>query len=218
MKNILTIITLFILFLTACNAQISATPTVQSLTPAVPAPSLTPPPASLPDECGLAAIAVPTLPAKIPAYLQVDADTGLHMTGIPTQVDFATYRLTITGLVDHPLSFTHDQLRCLPKVSASPSLICEGFFVDVATWSGVSLQPLLEMAGIQEGASEIRLKAADGYAIAIPLASALKEENFLAYELNGQTLPVLQGFPLRAVFPSLNGLYWTKWLVGIEVQ
>lgn len=217
MKKYLIVVTFFIV-LCACKTQTRVTPPVQPPTPTAMTSTAFPPQADLPTECDLVPITVPTLPAKIPGYLQVDPDTGLHMTGTPTQVDFESYRLTITGLVDHPLSFTYEQLRCLPKITASPSLICEGYFVDVATWSGVDLKSLLDLAGIQKSASQIKIKAADGYAIAVPLESALKEGNFLAYEVNGKTLPVLQGFPLRAVFPSLNGLYWAKWLVGIEVQ
>jgi DMSO/TMAO reductase YedYZ molybdopterin-dependent catalytic subunit len=41
---------------------------------------------------------------------------------------------------------------------------------------------------------------------------------YLAYELEGQVLPVLHGFPLRAVFPSQNGFKWAKWIVGIRVD
>lgn len=217
MNKYLIVATLFIV-LCACKTQTQVPSPVQPPTQTTMTSAAFPPQADLPTECDLAPITVPTLPAKIPGYLQVDPDTGLHMTGTPTQVDSDTYRLTITGMVDHPLSFTYEQLRCLPKITASPSLICEGFFVDVATWSGVDLKSLLDLAGIQKSANQIKLRAADGYAIAVPLESALKEGNFLAYELNGKTLPVLQGFPLRAVFPSLNGLYWAKWLVGIEVQ
>lgn len=217
MKKLLIVVTLFIV-LSTCTSQPPSTSLQQSTPPSSSVSTATPPLADLPAECNLTPVAEPSLPAKIPAYLQVDPDTGLHMTGTPTQVDLATYHFTLTGLVDHPLTFTYDQLRCLPKITASPSLTCEGYFVDVATWSGVALKPLLDLAGIQKGASGIKLLAADGYAITVPLKSALKEENFLAYELNGKTLPVLQGFPLRAVFPSLNGLYWAKWLVGIEVQ
>ncbi len=50
------------------------------------------------------------------------------------------------------------------------------------------------------------------------LKDALSGDNYLAYELAGKTLPVLQGFPLRAVFPSLLGGKWVKWLLEIKVK
>ena len=59
-------------------------------------------------------IVVPTLPATIPGYTEVDPATGLHMTGTPQVIDLATYRLTVEGKVTHSLSLTYDDLRRLP--------------------------------------------------------------------------------------------------------
>ena len=161
---------------------------------------------------------VPTMPAVIPGYTELDPATGLHMTGTPTVIDLATYRLVVTGKVDRELSLTYDDLRRLPKMTASPDLICQGFFTDTATWSGASLKTILEMAGLQPDAEKIRLKAADDYFTILTLEKALRPENFLAYELEGQPVPVLHGFPVRAVFPGENGYYWGKWLLEIVVE
>jgi DMSO/TMAO reductase YedYZ molybdopterin-dependent catalytic subunit len=62
------------------------------------------------------------------------------------------------------------------------------------------------------------MKAADGHYSYLPLDQALRPENFLAYELMGQPLPVLHGFPLRAVLPGQTGSLWVKWLLEIVVQ
>ena len=170
--------------------------------------------------CGgiLRPLVVPTLPAEIPAYGSVDPATGLHMTGTPVVIDVKTYRLKIDGKVDHPLELTYDDLRLMPKVTASPTLVCPGAFQDVASWSGVPLKMLLEKAGVQPGATEIQMKAADGHYGYLALDRALEPENFLAYELRGQPLPVLHGFPLRAVLPGQVGSLWVKWLLEIVVQ
>jgi DMSO/TMAO reductase YedYZ molybdopterin-dependent catalytic subunit len=163
-------------------------------------------------------ITAPTLPAEIPGYLEVDPATGLHMTGTPTVVDFENYRLKVSGLVATELSLTYDDLRRLPKMTATPRLVCQGFFEDVTTWSGASLQTILEMAGVQPGAERIKMTSADGYSTTLSLEKALAPENFLAYELMGQPLPVLHGFPVRAVIPGQNGNVWVKWLVEIVVE
>jgi DMSO/TMAO reductase YedYZ molybdopterin-dependent catalytic subunit len=170
--------------------------------------------------CGgvLRPVVLPTLPAEIPAYAAVDPATGLHMTGTPVVIDLKTYRLKIDGKVDHPLELTYDDLRLMPRVTASPTLVCPGVFEDVASWSGVPLKMLLEKAGVQPGATKIQMKAADGHYGHLPLDQALKPENFVAYELGGQPLPVLHGFPLRAVLPGQTGSLWVKWLLEIEVQ
>jgi DMSO/TMAO reductase YedYZ molybdopterin-dependent catalytic subunit len=163
-------------------------------------------------------IVVPTLPAVIPDYAKLDPATGLHVTGTPTVIDLATYRLAVTGKVDKPLSLTYDDLRRLPKMTASPKLVCQGVFTDTAAWSGVSLTTILEMAGVQADAKSINLEGADGFSSSLRLERALQPQNFLAYDLEGQPLPVLHGFPLRAVFPDENGYLWVKWLLEIVVE
>lgn len=162
-------------------------------------------------------IVVPTLPEVIPDYTDVDPATGLHMTGTPQVIDLADYRLKVSGMVTQELSLAYDDLRRMPKMTATPTLVCPGFFEDTTTWSGVSLHEILEIAGVQPDAKRIILTAADGYGTSLSLEEALKPVNFLAYEWMGQPLPVLHGFPLRAVFPDRYGSYWVKWLVEIEV-
>jgi DMSO/TMAO reductase YedYZ molybdopterin-dependent catalytic subunit len=168
--------------------------------------------------CQLPPVAVPTQPAVIPGYTQLDPSTGLHMTGTVQNIELSTYRLKVSGKVDQPLSLTYDELRCLPKLTARPTLICPGYFEDVATWSGASLKAILDMAGIQSAAKSITLVAAGGFESYIPLDEALREDNFLAYEWAGQPVPILHGFPVRAVFPSMEGNRWVKWLTGMRVE
>lgn len=219
----------------ATPAPLSATPTLAAtITPtAVPtaSPTLTPtvnptvtPTATptagldaiLPD-CGLAPIVAPTSAAN-PGDLELDPSTGLHMTGSPIRVDVTNYRLLVTGLVDHPLSLTYDNLRCMPRVTARLDLECIGFFKDAATWSGVPIKYILDLAGLKSEAKYITMIAADRYKNQMFLEIALKNGNFLAYEQAGQPLPVLHGFPLRAVFPGRPGNQWVKWLVEIRVE
>ncbi len=171
----------------------------------------------VPDDCSPAPVTQPVMPESIPGYTQVDPLTGLHMTGTPTLIDLASWRLDVTGKVDRPLSLTYDELRCLPRVEAAPELVCPGFFVDRATWAGAPLSEILALAGVQQGASVIRLVSVDGYSTRIQLNDEVLANGFLAYELQGGVLPVLHGFPVRVVFPGEQGNTWVKWLVGIEV-
>jgi DMSO/TMAO reductase YedYZ molybdopterin-dependent catalytic subunit len=153
----------------------------------------------------------------IPGYTELDPATGLHVTGKAQVIDLGSYRLEVTGKVNQPLSLSYDDLRCMPSIEATPTLICPGFFEDAATWAGASLKNVLELADVQEGVTGIRLKSADGYSSAVSISVALSEKNFLAYEWEGEPVPILHGFPIRAVFPELNGNSWVKWLVKIEV-
>jgi DMSO/TMAO reductase YedYZ molybdopterin-dependent catalytic subunit len=168
--------------------------------------------------CQLEPINQPPWPDKTFTPNELDSETGLHITGRPQQIDLATYRLQVTGLVDHPLSLTYDELRCMPKITGNPDLNCPGVFIDRATWTGVPIKYILELAGVQQGASKLTLVSADGYQVKLPLETASLDDNFLAYEVNGAPLPVQHGFPLRAVFPSMWGSYWLKWLIEIRIS
>jgi sulfite oxidase len=173
--------------------------------------------ASLLTPCAPAAILVPTLPAVIPGYTELDPSTNLHMTGKYQLIDLPSYRLEITGKVAHPLLFSFDDLRCLPKVTQQLVLDCPGYFSDEATWSGVLIDDLLKQAVVQPHSFGIHLVSADGYFASVPLEDVRAFKAFLAYEWEGQPLPILHGFPVRAVFPGMSGGRWVKWLVKIEV-
>jgi DMSO/TMAO reductase YedYZ molybdopterin-dependent catalytic subunit len=202
MRNISFFI-LLLLLLSACTASFS--PQVERVVP----------------DCDLPPIKVPKMPAVIPENMALDRETGLHMTGTPQKIDLKGYRFLVTGLVEKPLSLQYDELRCLPKVTAAPPLKCTGIFedwVDTATWSGVTIADVLNLAHPLPEAKSISMISADGYKVTIDLETALKPENYLAYELEGQPLPVLHGFPLRSVFPAKEGSHWVKWLVEINVN
>lgn len=230
MKKILSFAIILIL-LAACSniagssPESSATPTLEpsrtssaTSPPAVSAtPGSTPAPLRITSECGLDPIIVPTRPAKIPASTQLDETTGLHMTGTVQEIDLATYRLKISGLVEQSIDLTLDELRCLPKVTASAELTCTGVFRDSGTWSGVPIRDVLELAGVLPGSKTVQFVSADGYKTAVSIDTALNPKNFLAYEMQGKPLPILHGFPLRAVLPDTPGNKWVKWLIELVV-
>jgi DMSO/TMAO reductase YedYZ molybdopterin-dependent catalytic subunit len=198
--------------LTGCAAP--APEAAPAVTPVTPAPAST---VSAP--CALPPLVVPTPPARIPAYLELDPATNLHMTGSVQYIDVASYRLVVKGRVDRPLSFTYDDLRCLPKKQMRSLLVCPGFFQDMATWAGAPLDVVLAMAGVQAGSTQVLLISADGYATTLPLQNITPDKNdLLAYEWEGQPLPIVHGFPVRAVLPGESGGSWVKWLVALEVQ
>ncbi len=167
--------------------------------------------------CSLSPVVVPT-PAPDPGYARLDPSTNLHVTGKPQLLELDTYRLRVTGKVDRPLDLTYDRLRCLPRVQASPLLVCPGFFTDQATWAGTPIAEVLALAGVQDGAQSVEFTSADGYETSLSLPQALDRANFLAYEWEGQPLPRLHGFPLRLVLPGMEGNQWNKWVVAITVQ
>jgi len=192
----------FIVIMFSCALFFACTPGLEDIT----------------GDCGNAPIVVPTLPAFIPDEFEFDPDTGLHRTGQPQSIDPANYTLKITGLVDNPLTLTYEEIRCMPRVTSEATLVCPFTFEDKAVWTGVPLEYILKLAGVQRGADNLRLIGADGFFANVSLEEAKKPDSFLAYEWEGQPLPIMHGFPLRGVFPDLYGSQWVKWLVEIEVQ
>lgn len=179
---------------------------------ATPAPTLPGAP------CGLPPVVIPTPLAMTPGPAELDPSTGLHVTGKAEVIDLATYRLEVTGLVEQPLALSYDELRCLPKIEVQTTIVCKGNFDDTAVWAGTPFKTVLELAGVKPEATEILLTGADGYSLSIALEHALSGQSFLAYELRGEPVPILHGFPVRAAFPGQPGFYWVKWLVKIEVK
>lgn len=167
--------------------------------------------------CALPTVVAPTPPAVIPGVAELDPSTGLHVTGKAQTINLANYRLEIDGMVDYPLKLSYDDLRCMPKIEVRTTIVCKGNFEDTAVWAGASLQYILELAGVQPQAENIRLIGADGYSPSVSLTDAMSGRSFLAYEWEKQPVPILHGFPVRAAFPGLLGANWVKWLIKIEV-
>lgn len=168
--------------------------------------------------CDLPPVAMPTRPAEIPGYARLDGATGLHVTGIvPEEIDLDGWRLEVTGAVESPLTLTLDELRCMAQVTGRPTLVCPGFFVDEAEWTGVPLRDVLAASGAPAAGVRVRLYGADGYDQQVPIETAMSPASYLAYEWEGEPLPFIHGFPLRAVFPGESGNLWVKWLYRIEV-
>jgi DMSO/TMAO reductase YedYZ molybdopterin-dependent catalytic subunit len=197
--------------LAACT---SAAPTAAIPVDAETATALPP---SLPT-CELEPVIAPTRAPETPGYAELDPTTGLHMTGTASVIDVNDYKLEIRGKVERPLSLSYDELRCLPKVETHCVLVCPGFFQDEATWAGVPLSEVLDLVGVEGDARGLRMFGDDGYSSFVTLQEARAEDSILAYEWEGEPLPILHGFPVRAVFPELNGNRWVKWLIAIEVE
>ena len=155
-------------------------------------------------------------PRTYPGLDQLDAD-GLHVTARGVIIEPSIYRLKVTGLVDHPLNLTLDQLRCMPKMTAKNNMTCPGEFEDVTSFSGVPFKYLMGLAGIQKGAKAINMFAADQFKAYMNLDDAMQQYNYIAYQWQDQPLPILHGFPVRAVMATTYGYAWVKWLMEIQV-
>src|ERR687897_2475200 len=140
-------------------------------------------------------------------------------------IDAATYELSITGHVRNLLKLTLDDLKARPAVTMPVMMECAGNgrahlsprpvsapwhdeAVGCAEWTGTPLRPILEEAGLMDDASEILFSGYDrgldqgvehDYERSLTVEDALREEVFLAYEMNGVPLSLQHGSPLRLV-------------------
>jgi hypothetical protein len=87
-----------------------------------------------------------------------------------------------------------------------------------ATWRGVRLVDVLELAGVDPSAPEFKLESADKYHTGITMELARDPRSVLVFEMNGEPLPAKHGFPLRCLFPGRYGQKQPKWLTSITVQ
>ncbi|MRI55290.1 oxidase [Methylobacterium sp. DB1607] len=166
-----------------------------------------------------------------------------HLAGIPTEIDPDTFRLEVKGKVDTPLTLSLADLKTLDAVEFAAVNQCSGnsrgFFeprvaggqlangaMGCARWKGVPLKAVLDKAGIQAGAKQVVFEGLDGpvleqtpdFAKALNLDHARDGQVMLAYAMNGQDLPFLNGYPLRLVVPGFYGTYWVKHLNAISVM
>ena len=156
-------------------------------------------------------------------------------------VDIAQWRLKVEGHVATPLTLSMDELRKMPSVEIVGVLECAGNgrlnydppvagvqwangAVGNGRWRGVRLTEVLRRAGVKPGAVEVLFDGADvplgtmpDFQRTIPIKKALHPATLLAYEMNGEMLPIQHGFPLRAVVPGWAGDSWCKWVTSVRV-
>jgi DMSO/TMAO reductase YedYZ molybdopterin-dependent catalytic subunit len=132
-------------------------------------------------------------------------------------IDVKAYRLKVTGKVGRPLSLSYDQILTYPSVTEVVLLICPGFFSNNGRWTGVHLKDLLREAQIKKEARYVNISGA-GNSVRIPLKTIQEKRIFLAYQVNGVTLPRKHGFPLRLVYEDEYGSHWVKYVDEIVVS
>ncbi len=131
------------------------------------------------------------------------------------------WRLEIGGLVDHPHTYTFDELTSRTPVTQDTTLECisngvsDGLMSNAA-WTGVPMRDLLNDAGLKSGIKRVLLRAVDGYTDTIPLDKAMEPTTLVAYRMNGQPLPHHHGYPVRIIVPGRFGEKNVKWVTRIE--
>lgn len=169
-----------------------------------------------------------------------------HLPGEPNNVDLSTWRLQVDGQVNKPLSLSMaDLLSQFKPAEVAAVMQCSGnsrsYFqprvaggqwgngaMANALWTGVRLGDLLKAAGVKSGAVQIQFQGLDfgkgpkGYGSHAFMKSwdvndPALEQAIVAYSMNGEPMPMLNGFPTRMVFPGKFATYWVKHVTWIRL-
>jgi len=158
-------------------------------------------------------------PAEIDSRnLEVDPLAKFGTMG-PTDVAIGleTYRLKVTGKVETPLSLSYDEILKYPSLTETVLLICPGFFSNNGRWTGVDLKNLLLGAQVKKEAQYVDVVGSHEKRVRITLKELDQKRIFLAYRINGETLPKKHGFPLRLVYEDAYGSDWIKYVDELVV-
>lgn len=166
-----------------------------------------------------------------------------HWGTFPESVDTASFRLKVRGHVEKEVELTLDDLLTkFERIEYAAVNQCSGnsrgkFEPSVpgaewgngamgnALWTGVRLKDVLDMAGVKAGAVDVRFAGLDEAMLpdapkfikSLGVDHARDGEVMIAFAMNGEQLPLLNGFPLRLVVPGWYSTYWIKMLNDIEV-
>ena len=145
-------------------------------------------------------------------------------------LDANSWRLILDGEVNQPVQLDYNILRRLPSVEVHKTLECISNFtaqchlaffgcdlISTARWRGARLRDVLQLAGgLKPGVVSLEVRSADEYSSSIPPELALDPGSLLVYEMNGQILPRVHGYPARLLVPGRYGMKNAKWVVGIR--
>jgi DMSO/TMAO reductase YedYZ molybdopterin-dependent catalytic subunit len=169
-----------------------------------------------------------------------------HLSEIPNSVDLAEWKLKIEGNVNKPLALSLDELmEKFKPVSLAAVNQCSGNSrsrlqprvpggqwgngaMGNALWTGVRLRELLDAAGIKEGSVQAQFQGLEtgqgpkgngssAFLKSLELSNPVLDEAMVAYSMNGEPLPMLNGFPVRLVVPGYFATYWMKCLTWVHV-
>ncbi len=145
-------------------------------------------------------------------------------------LDANSWRLILDGEVNRPVQLDYNILRRLPSVEVHKTLECISNFtaqchlaffgcdlISTARWRGARLRDVLQLAGgLKPGVVSLEVRSADEYSSSVPPELALDPDSLLVYEMNGQILPRVHGYPARLLVPGRYGMKNAKWVVGIR--
>ena len=137
------------------------------------------------------------------------------------EVNLDEWRFEVTGRVKNPLKLTYSEILTVSAVEKAILLICPGFFANHGQWKGISMKALLERARPDNDVTHATFSGPSGSYEKVevfPIEDILANKVFLAYGVNGETLPQKHGFPLRVVAEGYYGSEWVKYVYKMTLE
>jgi len=132
--------------------------------------------------------------------------------------DFRDYRLKVHGLVEHPVELSMTDLQQMAKQNQITMHNCIQGWSGIAEWSGLPFSALIDLVRPQPDAHWVIFysfgKGDDGgvYYDSHSIHDLRHPQSLLAYEMNGERLPILHGRPLRLRVENQLGFKHVKWI------
>jgi len=207
------------------------------LTPGTPAPGPASPVATSPitsTTTSSAATPLPQVTAAATTRDRVDPAPGTRPELTPTEdfyrIDINTrpvaiegdsWVLEVEGLFEAPRPLTLADLMAYPTVTQAVTMSCisnriGGDLIGTSYWTGARLRDVLKDLGLRPQAEELFIQAADGFFESVAMEDLMDPRTLLVYGMNGETLPMKHGFPLRIYIPNRYGMKQPKWITRIE--
>jgi DMSO/TMAO reductase YedYZ molybdopterin-dependent catalytic subunit len=139
----------------------------------------------------------------------------LHYGGIP-DIDLATWKFSVVGLVDEEVHFTWDEFMALPQTNLRSDIHCVTHWSKFDNdWTGVHIRDLMAKLAPKPEAKHVMVHSYGGYTTNIPLAELVDDDVLFAHSHNGKPLEKQHGWPLRLVVPKLYFWKSAKWVRGL---
>jgi DMSO/TMAO reductase YedYZ molybdopterin-dependent catalytic subunit len=178
--------------------------------------SASPPPAA-PGDAAFAHI-----PGLVPEVTPTEQFYVVDKDVLNPVLDPSTWRLTVHGLVERPMTLSYSDLRSMDSVERYQTLECisnqvGGHLMSTALWTGIPLGDILRRAGVRSSARTVVLRAAGGYSESHSLDKAMDPTTLIAIGMNRHQLPRQHGYPARLLTVGTYGMKNPKWLTDLEL-
>jgi len=193
-------------------------------------PTPTPPPGNAPTTGGAPPISV--TPTTVPEWAGAAPGTRPPVTpntdfyrididALPSVIQEASWKLQVSGLFDRPRALTLSDLLAYPAATQVITQACisnpiGGDLIGTTNYTGARLRDVLQDLGLRPQATALAVQAADDFYESVEMRDMLDSRTLLVYGMNGETLPVEHGFPLRIYVPNRYGMKQPKWITSIE--